>query len=474
MRSTTLASRILLPMIITSSALFAQTTPTGTALSSNGLLVGATAEVGSSDKEGLFDWTNATKVQTVMNRDFGLVQTTSYPAWGVWNGSSLNSVTFDMTNTNRVINWADAQGKKVSVHLLAGSGNYFPTWLQQGTGSWNAADLDTLLNHWISAAMQSNNNASKVDYWNVVNEAFMWDGSYWKNLASDANANKCPWQDMGWETDNSGLTGTAKVYTQHPKYIRRAFEIARKFTNAKLELRDYGIEFWDGSKKSRAFYQLVKHLLNSGVPIDAVGFQGHFRTDHTYDWSKLKLAVQQYRNLGLEVYFTELDYGDADPIAAATSAHRTASFDSLQAQNLYEFAKAATSGGVNWLCMWGVADNTNTYWRMGQSALLFDESYNAKNSYYKFRQGIVDGLAPPTYIMKSGTSTSTSSVKVMGGVLHFEGYQEGVVTLLNLLGAPQATLAVHDGNAQLPPLAQGAYLWKIVGHPSAQGLIQMQ
>jgi len=330
------------------------------------------------------------------------------------------------------------------------------------------------LNHWISAAMQSNNNASKVDYWNVVNEAFMWDGSYWKNLASDANANKCPWQDMGWETDNSGLTGTAKVYTQHPKYIRRAFEIARKFTNAKLELRDYGIEFWDGSKKSRAFYQLVKHLLNSGVPIDAVGFQGHFRTDHTYDWSKLKLAVQQYRNLGLEVYFTELDYGDADPIAAATSAHRTASFDSLQAQNLYEFAKAATSGGVNWLCMWGVADNTNTYWRMGQSALLFDESYNAKNSYYKFRQGIVDGLAPPTYIMKSGTSTSTSSVKVMGGVLHFEGYQEGVVTLLNLLGAPQATLAVHDGNAQLPPLAQGAYLWKIVGHPSAQGLIQMQ
>ena len=49
--------------------------------------------------------------------------------------------------------------------------------------------------------------------------------------------------------------------------------------SAKLELRDYGIEFWDGSKKARAFYQLVKHLVNSGVPLDAVGFQGHFRTD---------------------------------------------------------------------------------------------------------------------------------------------------------------------------------------------------
>jgi hypothetical protein len=55
---------------------------------------------------------------------------------------------------------------------------------------------------------------------------------------------------------------------------------------------------------------------------------------------------------------------------------------------------AAVGGGAKWICLWGVADNTNNYWRKGQSALLFDESYAAKHAYYEFRQGILDGLAP--------------------------------------------------------------------------------
>jgi GH35 family endo-1,4-beta-xylanase len=281
--------------------IFAQTLPSGKRLNDNGLLVGATAEVGSADKEGLFSWTDAAMVKTVMGREFGLVQTTAYPAWDTWGGSGMNSVTFTMANTNQVINWAKDNGKKCVVHLLAGSPTYFPAWLD--SGNWTEPQLDTLLNHWITYVMTSNSNASKVDYWNVVNEAFMWNGSYWD---SSSTANTCPWQKMGWEADQSGLTGTAKVYSQHPVYIRRAFELARKFTSAKLELRDYGIEFWDGSKKTRAFYQLVKHLLNSGVPIGAVGFQCHFRTDNTYDWTKLQQAVQEYRKLGLEVYLTEV------------------------------------------------------------------------------------------------------------------------------------------------------------------------
>jgi GH35 family endo-1,4-beta-xylanase len=258
--------------------------------------------------------------------------------------------------------------------------------------TWKPAELDTLLYHWIKAAMNSNENAAKVDYWNVINEAFMWNGDYWHNLTTDANADKCPWQDMGWETDKSNLTGTQKVYSEHPIYIARAFRVARQFTQAKLELRDYSIEFWDGSKKARAFYQLVKHLLNSGVPLDAVGFQGHFRTDLTYDWPKLSQAVQEYRKLGLEVYFTEVDIGDADPVAPNTTAHRSATQDNLQARYYHDFIKAAVEGGVTWICTWGIADNTNPDWRMGQSALLFDEQYNAKPAYLQFRQGLEDGL----------------------------------------------------------------------------------
>jgi GH35 family endo-1,4-beta-xylanase len=367
----------------------AQTVPSGKALTDNGVIIGATTEPGSAEKEGISGWKDAAKVKTVLARDFGLVQTTAYPAWGAWTGTGMNDVGFDISGANEVINWAKGQNKKTVCHLLAGSPTYFPAWLNGG--SWRAGQLDSLLDRWITFAMTNNGNAQKVDYWNVVNEAFMWNGNYWDS-SSVANTN--PWHKMGWEADKSGLTGAAAIYAQHPVYIRRAFEIARRQTQAKLELRDYSIEFWDDSRKSRAFYQLVKHLLNSGVRVDAVGLQCHFRTDQTYDWSKLKRAVQEYKALGLEVYITEADFGDTDPVAAAGNAHRTAAWDTLQAKQYRALATAAVSGGAKWICLWGVADNTNTYWRKGQSALLFDESYSAKYAYYEFRQGILDGFAP--------------------------------------------------------------------------------
>ncbi len=435
----------------------AQNTPPGTPLGSNGLLIGANTETGSADKEGISSWKDAAKVKTVLQRDFGLVQTTAYPAWGAWTGTGMSSVGFDIAGANEVINWAEGQGKKTALHLLTGSPTYFPAWLNGGT--FSPSVLENLLDRWITHAMTSNGNANKVDYWNVVNEAFMWNGNYWDS-SSVANTN--PWHRMGWEADKSGLSGTARVYAQHPAYIRRAFEMARKHTRAKLELRDYGIEFWDNSRKSRAFYQLVKHLVNSGVPIDAVGFQGHFRTDVTYNWANLTRAVQEYRKLGLEVYITEVDYGDADPIAAATSAHRTPAYDSLQGRNLREFTKAAVAGGVNWLCFWGVADNSNLYWRMGQSALLYDESYNAKYAYDQVRRGIVEGLATTGSPSRSSAPTGPSA-RILDGKLLVQGGIDGPALLMNHAGATVAELELHQGAALLPALGRGLYLLRTPG-----------
>jgi endo-1,4-beta-xylanase len=439
----------------------AQTTPPGTPLGSNGFLVGATTEPGSAEKEGISGWKDAAKVKTVLQRDFGLVQTTAYPAWGAWGGSGIANVSFDMGGANEVISWAESAGKKTALHLLTGSPTYFPAWLNGGT--WRPGQLDTLLDKWVTYAMTTNGNASKVDYWNVVNEAFMWNGYYWDS-SSVANTN--PWQKMGWEADKSGLTGTARVYAQHPIYIRRAFEMARKHTKAKLELRDYGIEFWDGSRKTRAFYQLVKHLVNSGVPIDAVGFQGHFRTDATYNWANLTRAVQEYRKLGLEVYVTEVDYGDADPIAAATTAHRTPAYDTLQANNYKAFVTAAIAGGANWICLWGVADNTNDYWRKGQSALLYDESYNAKYAYFQFRQGILDGLRATTGVGRA-PSHGTVRARIVGSELLTRGIADGSAWLTNVRGDIATAIDLRGGRAALPTLGAGMYLLRTAdGHQS--------
>lgn len=430
-------------------------------LNGNGLLIGATAEVGSSQKEGLFSWTNSESVKTVINREFGLVQTTSYPTWDTWSGTSLQDVGFNMDNANKVINWSKDNNKKVAIHLLTGSPTYFPAWLNSGT--WDAASLDTLLNHWISFAITSNENATKVDYWNVVNEAFMWNGKYWNNTGTkDVN----PWQQMGWEDDQSGLTGDQKVYPQHPVYIRRAFQMARQYTKAKLELRDYGIEFWNGSVKTRAFYQLVKHLLNTGIPIDAVGFQGHFRTDQKYDWDKLREAVAQYRALGLEVYLTEVDIGDADPVAAATTAHRTTAWDSTQSAYYHDMAQAAVKGGINWICLWGVGDNTNTYWRMGQSALLFDEQYQTKSAYTMFVQGLKDGLASGSAISPRSSARDNAQIRLNGNQIQVNGISDGILDIRDTHGSVVGLVWIKDGLGELPALRSGLYFLSRAGNRS--------
>ncbi|MBK8802580.1 MAG: endo-1,4-beta-xylanase [Fibrobacteres bacterium] len=444
MHSSHLVSAVL---VVATSGSFAAKVP----LTQNGILVGATAEVGSADKEGTVSWKRSDSVRSVLSNEFGLVQTTSYPSWDTWKGTGLGGVGFDMTNANKVIDFAKSQGKKVAVHLLAGSPTYFPTWLNEG--KWTPTELEGLLDRWISHAVTTNGNASKVDYWNVVNEAFMWNGSYWDS-SSVANTN--PWQKMGWEADKSGLSGGSVIYDKHPVYIRKAFEMARKHTKAKLELRDYGIEFWDGSRKSKAFYQLVKHLLNTGVPLDAVGFQGHFRTDNTYDWAKLKAAVVEYRKLGLEVYLTELDYGDADPIAAATSAHRNATFDSTQSRQYRQMAAAAVGGGMNWICFWGVADNTNSYWRMGQSALLFDEQYRPKPAYEAFRQGILDGVASLSSNRPQALS-GRGELSLVDGILHTGDLSVGEVEIRSLAGGLEARMELRDGAGRIPWLARGVH-----------------
>jgi hypothetical protein len=169
---------------------------------------------------------------------------------------------------------------------------------------------------------------------------------------------------------------------------------------------------------------------------------------------------------------TEVDYGDTDPVAAATTAHRTASWDSTQALDLYALTKAATAGGANWICLWGVADNTNLYWRKGQSALLFDESYNAKGSYYRFRQGIVDGLAT-TSVGAKGAGESKFDAVARGGRLLVRGMEDCSVELVDPRGKESATVELRGGSGNLPPLPHSIYIARSIRDPSRRCLVQL-
>lgn len=300
----------------------------------------------------------------VFNREFNSGTVTCYPAWDAWTGPNQ----YDLKNTNDRINYLESKNKTQMMHLLVAPDQYFPDWFKET--DYPNIFLENMMEDWIRAMITSNDNATKVEVWNVVNEALSWAPPY------GYNGIEVKWHQLGWEEDQSGLTGSEKVLQEHPVYIRKAFEYSRKYTNAKLELRDSGGEFPSGpnSIKYKTFYQLTRHLLNSGVPIDAVGFQVHLDLDQEYNWDGFKANILRFRDLGLETYLTEIDIGDIEESWNENKAERQ--------RIMYErITRIAVETGVEYMHFWGLRDGQDKGWRTEASPLIFDEAFQPKPAY---------------------------------------------------------------------------------------------
>ena len=166
--------------------------------------------------------------------------------------------------------------------------------------------MEYLLKKYIQTVLNNNQNKDKIDAFNLINEIFAMNNTG-KYRVNGNGKEDCKWMAMGFEKDASGLDGKAKINDQHPIFVRKVFEQAAMLTKAKLEIRDFNIAF--GGKKADAIYQLVKHLKNTGVKIDAVGFQCHLYANRKYDYEKLYNNIKKFKALGLAVYITELDVG---------------------------------------------------------------------------------------------------------------------------------------------------------------------
>ncbi len=303
------------------------------------------------------------KYRALFKREMSAATVLCYPKI-IWQGFKQ----YDFSQFNTTVNWFEDQGLVQMAHLLVGPNHYYPEWFING--SYTNQELENIMEDYIREIMLSNHNDIKVDVWNVINESQWLDGG--------APYSGTIWNQLGREEDQSGLTGADKVLTRHPVYIRKALEIARKYTNNKLELRDNGMEFPD-SDEYQMFYQLVKHLLNQGTPLDAVGFQTHLSTKQTYDWEGLKNNIKRYKDLGLEVYITELDVGND-----GTEEGRK-----KQKQYYYNVVKAAKEGGVDQIHLWGLNDGQMGPYREDEFALLFEGiNMRPKPAYYGFQKAL--------------------------------------------------------------------------------------
>jgi endo-1,4-beta-xylanase len=117
----------------------------------------------------------------------------------------------------------------------------------------------------------------RIDGWDVVNEA----------VAEDGTLRKSPWLEIIGED-----------------YIEQAFRIAHEADpEAELYYNDYNA--WKPAKRD-GIVRLVRSLQAKGIPVKAVGMQGHYGIDYPIT-ELIESAFVAYSGLGVQVNISELD-----------------------------------------------------------------------------------------------------------------------------------------------------------------------
>lgn len=329
---------------------------------------------------------HAAKCADLQLRNCTGLQVQVYPSFqGSWPDTApetLEKMTFKTEGLSALVNWGRDHQQKTLHHLMIGPNQYFPQWFWKN--NYTAEELDQLLKRYIHALMTANDNKRKMDGWNMFNE--MLEAERGKGYKKDGSGRgNCVWMRMGFEADRSGLKGEAKVNEQHPVVFRKALQYAA-IASGKLEIRENRVE--EINSKSDALYQLIKHLLNTGVRVDAVGFQAHLDVRRSYDWDSVKKNIRRFKDLGLEVYITELDVSmgwkkkPGDPFPP--------NYEKLQAERFYGIVKAAREAGVHRIDVWGLSEAVNQHWLVGQKARLFDEQFKPRPTYQAVLKALYD------------------------------------------------------------------------------------
>jgi endo-1,4-beta-xylanase len=252
-----------------------------------------------------------------------------------------------------------------------------PSWVQ----NLSASAMESAMNNHIDKVMA--HFKGKVIYWDVVNEAFNEDGTY---------RNSFWYQKMG------------------KAFIEKAFIRARQADNTcKLIYNDYNLEATGG--KSNGAYNMLKDFKARGIPVDGIGFQMHLDIQYAFNYNDFASNMQRFADLGLEIYITEMDVRVSSSPSSAE----------LQTQADYYkgvIQKCMAQPAVKAIQIWGFTDKYS--WVPGTfpgrgAALIFDNNYNPKASYYSTQSAIGSPVTitptrntpTPTPTTRPGTPTPT-------------------------------------------------------------------
>lgn len=196
---------------------------------------------------------------------------------------------YDFSGADKLADFAQEHGLGMRGHTLVWYAAN-PPWLEAALPQADPRGREDLLGGYIRTAM--GRYAGRISEWDVVNEPVepnqgRRDGMRVKNIWDQAFGDR---------------------------YIDLAFNLAREADpKAKLFLTDFGLEHASRRCAARrdAILRLLEGALSRGVPIDALGVQGHLKPfREPFDERTFASFLDQVRGMGLAIAITEFDIAD--------------------------------------------------------------------------------------------------------------------------------------------------------------------
>lgn len=173
-----------------------------------------------------------------------------------------------------------------------------------------------------------------------------------------------------------------------PDYITELFHLVRDEAPDGVELfiNENFVEYLPA--RAEAFVAIVRNLVESGAPIDAVGLQTHLLVGEP-DWALYRHTMEQLSALGVKVFVTELD------VPVSPDLPDRFEVQAARYRRVVETCLAVPA--CDMIIIWGI-DDSSTWLEWfdlltgpDPDPLLFDASLRPKPAYFAVRDALLAG-----------------------------------------------------------------------------------
>ena len=305
----------------------------------------------------------------VLGREFNSLTPFVEMKWGTIHPEPQR---FDFTQSDALVEFAAANKMRVRGHTLVYGHVIDPPNPAYLSAMTDAPALRAMMAEHIGTV--AGRYRGRVDAWDVVNE---------------------PLQPFPFgEARADGLSDNVFSRVLGSGYIAEALRLARDAApDAQLFINDFGV--LDAGAKQDRYFELVKGLRESGVPLDAVGFQAHMLplAAAPTPRAEIEATLRRFATLGVNVEITELNVftrtrGSLLTLAMAYDVERAM----LRQAEVYAdvtqacLAVPACQGVTLWTFTDRYLTTIESKTRIRDIPLIFDRDYRPKPAAFALRQ----------------------------------------------------------------------------------------